>query len=691
MSAPGVCLNIIKERQESDGVGTLRNPKKFLGQDYELLQQYYLIRNRRYIDDMFPPDNSSIGENLLSAEDLAKVEWIRPMNLVPNPYLIVDGVSRFDFAQGHLGNCWFLAAVGALTFQKDIIQRVFPTEQSFQKDYVGIFHFRFWRFGQWVDVVIDDKLPTISGQLIFVRPQIPTTPQSPGIVEFWPALLEKAYAKVCGSYADMKFGWVSEALKDFTGGVHMTLDLQNESPQNVFDLIYRAAKANSLMGCGTPGNAQRNPTQNNGLVEGHAYTVTGVTMVTSSGKQVQLVRLFNPWGHTEWNGNWSDGSNTWLTVTDEERKTYARFGNDGEFWMSMEDFCKSFCQLDICNYSAAFLDGSCESHWNTSVYDGRWLAGSTAGGPMTFPISNNFWTNPQFPVKITEIKRACEPITKKEPNILVCLMQKPDKRNRRLTRNLHIGFCIFKRKTPGRKDSTGTSTCSVDNTPVYYTKVMFDSREITQFMRLESGEYIMVPYTSVPNKTASFILSICSKTETQTGEPCMMGGSDETIQRQLSDHYQEMNAEQLQRFLNENYVGGGTSSTGGFSLDACQSIVAIMDISITGTLSASEFNELLKRIDLYKRIFFGVDNNRDGILSLTELRHALEATGFRVNDKLLELITLRFADCTGRITLPRFICLALRVTCMSEIFRKLADRHSMNLKEHEWLYLTMYS
>lgn len=53
--------------------------------------------------------------------------------------------------------------------------------------------------------------------------------------------------------------------------------------------------------------------------------------------------------------------------------------------MSMEDFCKSFCQLDICNYSAAFLDGSCESHWNTSVYDGRWLAGSTAGGPMTFP------------------------------------------------------------------------------------------------------------------------------------------------------------------------------------------------------------------------------------------------------------------------------------------------------------------
>lgn len=77
-AAPGVCLNIIKERQESNGVGTVTNPKMFLDQDYELLHQYYLVRNRRYIDDMFPPDNSSIGENLLKDLDVATVEWIRP-------------------------------------------------------------------------------------------------------------------------------------------------------------------------------------------------------------------------------------------------------------------------------------------------------------------------------------------------------------------------------------------------------------------------------------------------------------------------------------------------------------------------------------------------------------------------------------------------------------------------------------
>ena len=31
--------------------------------------------------------------------------------------------------------------------------------QDFDADYAGVFHFRFWKDGDWLDVIIDDRLP----------------------------------------------------------------------------------------------------------------------------------------------------------------------------------------------------------------------------------------------------------------------------------------------------------------------------------------------------------------------------------------------------------------------------------------------------------------------------------------------------------------------------------------------------
>ena len=58
----------------------------------------------------------------------------------------------------------------------------------FVKIYIGIFHFNFWWYGRWVEVIIDDFLPTDGYRLIYGRNR-----EEPN--EFWAALLEKAYAK----------------------------------------------------------------------------------------------------------------------------------------------------------------------------------------------------------------------------------------------------------------------------------------------------------------------------------------------------------------------------------------------------------------------------------------------------------------------------------------------------------------
>lgn len=108
--------------------------------------------------------------------------------IVSDPKMFVGGASRFDITQGMLGDCWLLAAVAALCQYEGLLYQVVPPDQGFDSaEYCGVIRFRFWQYGRWEEVLVDDRLPTYNNKLVFLH--------SAQNNEFWSALLEKAYAK----------------------------------------------------------------------------------------------------------------------------------------------------------------------------------------------------------------------------------------------------------------------------------------------------------------------------------------------------------------------------------------------------------------------------------------------------------------------------------------------------------------
>jgi len=178
---------------------------------------------------------------------------------------------------------------------------VVDLKQGFDRGhkYCGVFRFKFWRFGEWVEVCVDDRLPTADGNLIFLQSQ------GDSKNEFWPALFEKAYAKIRGCYGNLIGGQPIVAMRDFTGGITKTYKLKEmEKHPDLYETIGAALDQGALIGTNinnASGGEARLPS---GLTGGHAYSLTGTKMM----KGKKLVRIRNPHGYkgVEWNGAWSD-------------------------------------------------------------------------------------------------------------------------------------------------------------------------------------------------------------------------------------------------------------------------------------------------------------------------------------------------------------------------------------------------
>ncbi|XP_066550335.1 calpain-3 isoform X8 [Amia ocellicauda] len=697
-SGPGGMYSAILNRNH-----TILDEKRL--KSFRELRDKYVRKKVLFEDPTFKADESSL---FYSRSYPIKFEWKRPPEICENPQFIIGGANRTDICQGDLGDCWLLAAIACLTLNEKLLYRVIPPDQSFVDNYAGIFHFQFWRYGDWVDVVIDDRIPTFNNQLVFTK--------SAERDEFWSALLEKAYAKLHGSYEALKGGNTTEAMEDFTGGVTEFFEMK-EAPKELFKIMKKALERGSLMGCSIDSlvPARFETRTVTGLVKGHAYSVTGVEEVKQTQhkeNKVRLVRLRNPWGQVEWNGPWSDNSKEWSTILKAEKdKLQHQVAEDGEFWMSFEDFKKNFTKIEICNLTPDALEDDKIHKWTVSVNEGRWVRGCSAGGCRNYP--DTFWTNPQYRLRLLEEDDDPED-NEVACTFVVALMQKNRRKERKMGANLFtIGFAIYEvpKEMHGNKQHM-PKDFFLFNASKARCKSYINLREVTQRFRLTPGEYVIIPSTYEPHQEGEFILRVFSEKRNTSEEienrieadhpvpaPASAGEESEedkqfrTIFQQIAGDDMEITANELKNVLNRVVAKHKEMKTEGFSLESCRSMIALMDTDGTGRLNLQEFRHLWNKIKQWQGIFKHYDADQSGSINSYEMRNAVNDAGFRLNNQLYDIITMRYANENMNIDFDSFICCLVRLEGMFRAFQAF-DKDGdglIKLSVLEWLQLTMYA
>ena len=106
-----------------------------------------------------------------------------------------------DIKAGPHSYRWILCALATLAERPHLVERLFVTKEYKVN---GAYRMKINKSGVWHELTIDDYMPcALEGQPIFTRTHGN---------ELWVQLLEKAYAKLHGSYEALRNGHPNEAL-----------------------------------------------------------------------------------------------------------------------------------------------------------------------------------------------------------------------------------------------------------------------------------------------------------------------------------------------------------------------------------------------------------------------------------------------------------------------------------------------
>ena len=256
----------------------------------------------------------------------------------------IDNIRQGEY----IGDCYFLSALGALCNEENYLKNlIYVVKKEPDKK---IYAVKLNINGKWKYVLVDNYLPYI--------------PDNEGNDDFcfgssfrkelWVSLFEKAWAKVNGCYARIGCGgYCSDAFDVLTSAYTEIIKIHNineETKEKLWNKLKKEKNNNNVICSGT---RRLGIFENVGLISQHAYAIMNIYEVDYEGKKLRLVKLRNPWGEKEFNGDWSDRSPKW---TDELKKKVDFEGvkDDGIFYMSYDDFIEYYSLLEILKFKSDY-------------------------------------------------------------------------------------------------------------------------------------------------------------------------------------------------------------------------------------------------------------------------------------------------------------------------------------------------
>ena len=399
---------------------------------------------KMFHDLRFPHVWASVCDrgSFLPTELQDRVEWKRPHEigqrglravvLHPNGSL-VQAEQRLAYSTGRMTStqrdgwlsgvfCCVLAQSRSLPF---VIQNIITSGED-----VGLYAVRLFISGRWITVVVDDYFPCeqrihgaearqVQWTPLFAAPRVV---DSGGVCvkELWPCILEKAWAKYCGSYeaALTVLTRSEDAAAVLTGGIAKTYAvgpltdvaqrdaglaamLRLPSWESVSELLHQRGQ---MCCC----RLRRERIDAAIAVAGRGLPLSVFALVSAvNTSQGKLLRLCAPWTSTDeikWSGRFGDNL-VWTPELRRECEDYeseipAGRHADDCFWLAWDDFKSYFGEVGVCAHWIPRRDDVLRSDackvWCSTAF-GAWKAGLSAGGKGGLTTARH---NPSFRVKV---------------------------------------------------------------------------------------------------------------------------------------------------------------------------------------------------------------------------------------------------------------------------------------------------